>query len=193
MDAPTIVDNLVAEHRIRPPVLAMVENATELSRFSEYFCDASFTEFLADELLPWVRARYGAVASDAGSVVVGGVSAGGLAAAHAAWSRPDAFGAALSLSGAFFYAKPGDVEDEWLTREIAAAERRPVRWWTNVGVLESHPAADAQVTMVGANQHLRTVLAAKGYHTWYSEYSGGHDYASWRAALPQALADLLGT
>ena len=193
VDAPTIVDNLVAEHRIRPPVLAMVENATELSRFSEYFCNASFAEFLADELLPWVRARYGAVASDAGSVIVGGVSAGGLAAAHAAWSRPDTFGAVLSLSGAFFYAKPGDVEGEWLTRQIAAAERRPVRWWTNVGVLESHPAADAQVTMVGANQHLRTVLAAKGYHTWYSEYSGGHDYASWRAALPQALADLLGT
>jgi enterochelin esterase family protein len=143
VEAPTIADNLVAENRIRPPVLAIVENATELSRFTEYFCSDSFTEFLTDELLPWVRARCGAIASDAGSVVIGGVSAGGLASAHAAWSRPDRFGAVVSLSGAFSYAKSGDVEGEWLTRQIAAAERRPVRWWTNVGDLERKPNADA--------------------------------------------------
>jgi enterochelin esterase-like enzyme len=47
--------------------------------------------------------------------------------------------------------------------------------------------------MVSSNRHLRTVLEAKGYDTWYSEYSGGHDYAGWQAALPQALMDLLGT
>jgi enterochelin esterase-like enzyme len=193
VDAPTIVDNLVAEQRIRPPVVAMVENATALSRFDEYFCNASFAAFLADELLPWVRGAYDGVASDPGSTIVGGVSAGGIAAAHVAWSRPDAFGTALSMSGAFPYAPTGDVEDEWLARQIAAAERRPVRWWINVGTLECHPDAGEQVTMVSASRHLRTVLSAKGYAVQYSEYSGGHEWVNWQATLPHALTDLLDT
>ena len=193
VDAPTIVDNLVAAHRIRPPVVAMVENATQLSRFTEYMCNPSFADFLADELLPWLRARHDGVAAGASSVVIGGVSAGGLAAAHTAWSRPDAFGAALSMSGAFPYAPIGDSEDEWLTRQIAAADRRAVRWWMNVGVLERHPEAEEQVTMVGSNRHLRTVLVAKGYDTRYTEYSGGHEWLNWQATLPLALEDLLGS
>jgi enterochelin esterase-like enzyme len=193
VDAPTIVDNLVAEQRIRAPVVAMVENATQLSRFEEYMCNASFADFLADELLPWARDRYPAIAPDAGSVIIGGVSAGGLAAAHALWSRPDSFGVALSMSGAFPYTPPGDVEDEWLTRQIATTERRPVRWWMNVGLLERHPDADEQVTMLSSSRHLRTVLAAKGYEVQYSEYSGGHEWVNWQATLPQALEDLLGT
>ncbi len=192
VDTPTIVDNLVAAQRIRPPVVAMVENATALSRFDEYFCNASFADFLADELLPWVRRGYDGVASGPGSVIVGGVSAGGIAAAHTAWSRPDAFGTAMSMSGAFPYAPPGDVEDEWLTRQIAAADRRPVRWWMNVGVLECEPSSEAQVTMLGANRHLRTVLGAKGHDVRYSEYSGGHEWLNWQATLPQALIDLIG-
>jgi enterochelin esterase-like enzyme len=192
VDAPTIVDNLVADHRIAAPVLAMVENATKLSRFDEYMCNASFADCLADELLPWVRARYEAVTAEADSVIVGGVSAGGLAAAHAAWSRPDAFGVVLSMSGAFPFAPAGDAEDEWLARQIAATEPRPVRWWMNVGVLERHPDADEQVTMIGANRHLNTVLGAKGYDTRYSEYSGGHEWLNWQATLPNALQDLLG-
>lgn len=191
LDAPTIVDNLLAEGRIPPVLLAMVENPDELSRLHEYPCNAAFSDFLAGEVLPWVRSRHGGIASEPGSVVVGGVSHGGLAAAHAAWTHPDDFGAVLSLSGSFWYAPDGAVEYEWLTCQIAAGERRPLRWWMNVGTLERQTIADAGVSMVSSNRHLRTVLQAKGYDVAYSEYSGGHDFAGWRAALPGALVELL--
>jgi enterochelin esterase family protein len=189
--APTIVDNLVAEGRIRPPVVAMMANADGLSRFREYACNAAFADFLADELVPFVRSSYAGVAGDAASVVVGGVSAGGLASAHAAWTRPDVIGNVISMSGSHLYAPDGDVEDEWLTRQIAAGDRRPVRWWVTVGTLEGLIAAP-NVNIIGSNRHLRTVLLAKGYDVRYSEFSGGHDYACWRAVLPDALMHLLG-
>ncbi len=62
-----------------------------------------------------------------------------------------------------------------------------------MGVLECEPSTEAQVTMLGANRHLRTVLGAKGYDVRYSEYSGGHEWLNWQATLPQALMDLIGT
>lgn len=191
VDAPTIVDNLLAEGSIPPPVLAMVENPDELSRLREYACNAAFGDFLAGELLPWLRSHYGGLAPEAKSVVVGGMSFGGLAGAHAGWAHPDAFGAVLSMSGSFWYAPDGEGELEWLTRQVAAGERLPMRWWLSVGTLERQVMEEAGVSMVASNRHLRTVLQVKGCEVHYSEYSGGHDFAGWRAALPTALVDLL--
>ena len=37
---------------------------------------------------------------------------------------------------------------------------------------------------------LGTIMRAKGYDVAYAEYNGGHDYFSWRWALPQSLVAL---
>ncbi|WP_242516330.1 alpha/beta hydrolase [Sorangium cellulosum] len=89
------LDNLVAARAIVPPVVAFVRNAPSSqivrTRIAETACNPAFAAMLADELLPMLRARY-PVSADPDRVVLAGDSYTGLAAAHAALERPDAFG-----------------------------------------------------------------------------------------------------
>jgi enterochelin esterase-like enzyme len=181
-----------------PAVVAYVDNALGdvAARRREFACEPATTRMLADELLPLLRSRHGV----SGEVVLGGCSLGGLAAAFAAYERPDVFGAVLSVSGSHWWGhlpESGggtgrDEEPEWLTRQYAAAPYRPVRFWIGVGRLETgmtplSPGVDQRA----ANRHFRTVLRAKGYDVTYAESPGGHDFASFRRGAVTGLRALL--
>jgi enterochelin esterase-like enzyme len=43
------------------------------------------------------------------------------------------------------------------------------------------------------SRHLRDVLRLKGYEVHWQEFSGGHDYLSWRETLAEGLIQLVGT
>ena len=88
---------LITSGAMPPTVVAYVDNALGdvAARRRELACDPAMTRMLADELLPLLRSRHAV----SGDVVVGGSSLGGLAAAFAAYERPDVFGAVLSVSG----------------------------------------------------------------------------------------------
>jgi enterochelin esterase family protein len=187
MGALRIFDNLVADEHVRPFAAALVHNASPTSRTTEYPCHPSFPGFLADELLPALRgARRG------GETVVGGYSYGGLAACWSAYDRPDAFGGVVALSPSLWWERDG--EPEWLTAQYARGERRAIRFWLDVGVLEQEELAVAGgATMVSVARHLRDALLARGYDVaGYRERAGGHDFVNWRQALPDALIALLG-
>jgi enterochelin esterase family protein len=184
---------------IEPAVVAFVHNTGGMAhRMSELACDPAFAALLADEVLPFVRSSY-SVSPTPDRVVLAGNSLGGLAAAHAALLRPDAFGAVLSCSGSHWWgylaSVPGwgkDSEPEWLTREYAAAPLLPLRFWLDVGSLETgvsplSPGIDQRA----ANRHLRTVLRAKGYPVTYHEAPGGHDFATFRRNVIKGLQALL--
>lgn len=194
----TALDNLM-DVEIEPAVVAFVHNAGGMTdRMAEMACDPGFAATLADDVLPLVREHYH-VSEDPDRVVVAGNSLGGLAAAHAALERPDAFGAVLSCSGAHWWGYlPGeggwgkDSEPEWLTRQYAEAPPRPIRFWLDVGSLEtgSSPLSPG-VDQRAANRHLRTVLRAKGYDVTYHEAPGGHDFATFRRNAVKGLRALL--
>lgn len=189
---PTILDNLLAEGRIPPLVAVFVSNPDQETRGRELPCHPPFVRFLTDELIPWVRARY-RITDDPRLTIVGGSSYGGLAAAHAALMRPDVFGAVLSQSGSYWWKPEMDEDFEWLTRQYAAAERLPVRFYLDVGLLEGWVRRnDGHPGQLMSNRHLRTVLQGKGYPVHYAEFSGGHDYLCWRATLADGLLALLG-
>src|SRR6185295_19894045 len=75
--APASLDNLIAASRIPPLVVVMLDSP---SREPELYCHEPFTDFLVQEIVPWVRQTY-RVTTDPQRTIVGGVSAGGLAAA----------------------------------------------------------------------------------------------------------------
>jgi enterochelin esterase-like enzyme len=191
--SPTIVGNLVGAGRIGPTVLVLVTTASG-ARESELGNNPKFAEFLARELLPWLRREYG-LSVPARRTVLAGSSLGGLAAAYAALRYPDRFGNVLAQSGAFAFPFPrADRSRATLAGEFARSRRRPVRFYLEAGNLEwtgVPPGGDT--SLLGSVRTMRDVLIARGYSVDYTEFDGGHDYACWRETFPRGVLSLLGS
>jgi len=183
---PTL-NHLIAEGRI-PPVVAVVVSGTG----DELSCSPEFAQFLADELVPWMRMNYHATARPERTVIAGS-SRGGLASACTAVHRPDVFGKVLSQSGSFWwnreYKSREEGDDlssaELLTQEIASMDRVPVAFYVEVGLMEFEGQLDT-------NRRFRDALAAKGYEVDYREFNGNHSYVNWRETFGEGLVSLLG-
>jgi enterochelin esterase family protein len=198
---PAILDNLIAKQRIAPTVAVFVESGATRDR--DLGCYPPFAEFVARELVPWVRSRY-RVCRDPHRAVVSGFSRGGLAAAYCGLRHPEVFGNVLAQSGAFWWypeadrdAKAPTEEREvrrlgrqtgWLTRQFATTERRPVRFYLEAGRFEQGHGGGILLD----TRRLRDVLEAKGYAVLHREFSGGHDFIVWRGSLADGLIALVG-
>lgn len=178
---PTILDNMVADGRIPPTVAVMID---QKERMKELYLNPSFSDFVARELVPWVRARYH-VTRTAREAVVGGVSLGGVAAAFTAMRHPEVFGNVLSQSGAFQYRHEDPAS---LIRSFVERARLPIRFYLEAGLMEVNETP----SLLHENRHFRDVLEAKGYEVTYSEFNGRHDAVCWRGSLSQGLSALLG-
>lgn len=188
--APTILDNLLAARRIPPVVAVFVANPSPEARGLELACHPPFAEFLARELLPWIRRGY-RVTADPARTVIAGSSLGGLAAACAAAKYPDRFGNVLSLSGSFSWKAPGETEPEALARQLATGPKLPLRFYLEAGLMEDRPRPGGP-SLLDSNRHLRNVLQAKGYAVDYREFNGGHSLLNWRGSFADGLLALLG-
>lgn len=187
---PVILDNLIAAGRIPPVVAVLVGRLEADERESDLSCNPAFSKLLAEELVPWVRARY-RVSADPGRVVLVGSSLGGLGAACAALEHPDLFGNVLAQSGSFMWRPEGASAFEWVSRQVSSRPRLPLRWYLDAGLMETWPPEGGGPSLLDANRRLRQALKAKGYEVHEAEYSGGHGYANWQATLPEALILLL--
>lgn len=188
--APVILDNVIAAGRIPPLVAVLVDSLGEEIRGRELPANPAFADYLAQELVPWVREGYH-VATDPARCVVAGSSFGGLAAAFAGLRHPELFGNVLSQSGSYWWKPDEDEEYEWYARQFALAERAPLRFYLDVGILE-FMSAHGGPSQVFANRHMRDVLRAKGYSVHYAEFGGGHDYLCWQGTLADGLLALIG-
>jgi len=185
---PTILDNMLADRKIPPLVAVFVDNP---ARGAELHCNPLFADFLAIELVPWIRERY-AVTDDPSRTTLTGSSAGGLASTCAALAHPERFGNVLSQSGAFWW-RPmtAGEEPEWVLRQVQSGPKRPVRFYLNIGRFEDVTVLDGR-TMLSVNHHLRDALRAKGYDVQFAEFTGGHEYLNWKGMLSDGLIALLG-
>lgn len=188
--APVILDNLIAAGRIPPLVTVFVDSLSEEIRGRELPGNPAFADYLAQELVPWVREHYH-VATDPARCVVAGSSFGGLAAAYAGLRHPELFGNVLSQSGSYWWKPDEDEEFEWYARQFALAERRQLRFYLDVGILETMARRGSSSQLI-ANRHMRDVLRAKGYEMHYAEFGGGHDYLCWQGTLADGLLALIG-
>lgn len=186
---PTILDNLIAAKRIAPMVAVFVASADD-QRDAELGANEKYVEFLATELVPWIRSKYRIAASPAGNVVAGS-SLGGLAAAFVAYRHPELFGNVLSQSGAFMLGAGEDPRPERLKREIDATPRRDVRFYLEAGIYEVGRLENG-VDLLTSNRHLRDVLRGKGYRVTYDEFAGGHSDLNWRTGYAKGLLALVG-
>ena len=187
---PTILDNLIAEKKIGPTIAVLVWTMGKRNR--DLTGSKPFADFVAEELVPWMRSHYN-ISPGPGSVVLAGSSLGGFAATDCAFHYPEAIGNVLSQSGAYWITKdwqsvkPPYPRDTGLMIEaLKSSPRLPIRFYLEVGRF------DLGAALLGSNRELRDVLQAKGYEVDYREFDGGHDYAAWRGSLADGLISLLG-
>lgn len=207
----TTLNNLIAASRIPPTVAVFVENVPR-RRLVDLVANPEFADFMAKELVPWVRSHYN-VTKDAKRTVVTGYSAGGLAAPYVALRHSEVFGNVLSQSGAFWWSfehnggvcgsrcpdsggRGGDnsedatTEGNFLVKEFLASPKLPLRFYLAAGTFEIDREGGGG-GILESTRHLRDVLLARGYKVHYQQFVGGHDGLSWRGTLADGLITLL--
>ncbi len=176
----TQVENLVSLGRMRPIALAMVSPFLP-ARMVEYACSDMTLAFLMKKVLPLARERLHLVepAGQPGAWGVMGASMSGLMSLYTAMRMPETFGMVLSQSGAYL---PYGGPDPVIFSLVDYSPLLPLRIWMDTGLYE---------WLLPYNQSMRDRLVEKGYEVQYKEFSGGHNYPSWRNDLHHGLEWLL--
>lgn len=193
MPLPFILDTLAATHNAPAFVGVLIDDGGGPERIADLGNAARMSDFLGKQLVPYVRAHWH-VTTDPHRVIVTGSSAGGLGSAFVAFKRPDLFSNVLSQSGAFWRGAEAsnDAPYEWLTAQFAASPKKDIRFYMDVGELESRGAlGGAAPSILNANRKLRDALKAKGYSVTYAEVPAGqHAPQYWMKALPTGIVAL---
>jgi enterochelin esterase-like enzyme len=209
----TTLDNLIAAQKIPPMVVVMVDNLPK-RRLVDLVANPEFADFVATELVPWVRTHY-RVTNKSARTVVSGWSAGGIAAAYLGLRHSKVFGNVLIQSGAFWWSpehnggvcaskcpesggrrpdpdsRDSRTEGNWIATQFVTSPRLPVRFYLEAGTFE----ADQDNTggnILETTRTLRDVLMAKGYEVHYQQSVSGHDNPNWRGTFADGLIALLG-
>lgn len=188
IQTPTVLDNLIADKKVPPTAVILIDNIDQETRSEELPPNPKFADFVATELLPWVKQQYNiAVTSD--KTVIAGSSYGGLAAAYIARVHPEHIGNVLSMSGSFWWAPPKRLPN-WVSRQYANLPLVPMRFYLDAGRFEG--ARNGIEGILETNRTLGSVLRAKGYTVTQREHYTGHDYFHWQGALSCGLISLIG-
>lgn len=165
---PVVMDNLIAQNRIRPIALAMVANHNQ-ARGVEYACSEWTLGFLTERILPlaFEHLNLHDLAGKPGAFGIMGASMSGLMAFYTGFRLPGIFGHILCNSGAFSI-----PEHEFVVYELVKYTPPPdLKLWMGVGMFEP---------LVQTNRRMHKLLEARGLNHAYFEYAGAHNYTSWR-------------
>jgi enterochelin esterase-like enzyme len=171
---PQIMDALFAQGETTPAILVFVQRVS--SGEDEEQIDLNYVRFLAEELVPWIDARY-ATSSDPQERVIGGAAFSATTSLYAALVRPDVFGQVLAQSPAV-QSFVNDVRGQLLSN--AARGFRPPRCYVDVGRYESSSYSESIHTLCN-------VLLNSGAAVSYQEFGGDQSFLGWRTTLPDAL------
>ncbi len=171
-----IVDNLIAEKCIRPFAMAFVQNGG-VDRTVEYSCSKSTISYLMECIMPVARENLNLEPIEKGSYGIMGSSLGGSMALFTALRLPKVFKKVLSQSGAFIAPDYQFVVVD-MVRYMPPAD---IDIWMDVGRLD---------WLLDGNRQMLALLKEKNYRVKYREYSGGHNFSSWRDDIWHGLEAL---
>jgi len=175
-----IVDNLIAEKRIRPIAMAFLQNGGD-HRGVEYACSDATIAWLEHVVLPLARKKLNLVdiRQNPGAYGVLGASFGGLMSIYTGLRMPEIFGKVIAQSAVF----------EFEGRDFAAVDlikyghSRRIRIWMDAGRLE---------WLLEDNRRMQPILKESGYDVTYREFTGGHNYTAWRDDVWRGLEAMFG-
>jgi iron(III)-enterobactin esterase len=200
----TVLDNLIAEHKLPPMIAISIQNgggdAQGSERGLEYdTMSPHYAEFVEHEVLPLVEAQaHVKLSHDPDARATMGGSSGGSCALMMAWYHPDLYHRVLTYSGTYINQQwpwnPKTPQGAWgfHTTLIPKSHRKPLRLWLEVGdrdLYNPNTMRDGMHDWVVANENMARVLAAKHYpyQFLFAKNAGHVDHAVKVQTLPEAL------
>ena len=200
----TVLDNLIAEHKVPAMVAISIGNGSGDAQGSERGLEYDtmsglYAEWVEKEVLPLVEAQaHVKLTHDPDGRATTGGSSGGSCALIMAWYHPELYHRVLTYSGTY-------VNQQWPHSEktphgawefhehlIPESPVKPIRLWMEVGdrdLFNPNPMGDHMHDWVVANEEMAKVLAAKGYrYQFVFARNAGHvDHAVKQQTLAEAL------
>jgi S-formylglutathione hydrolase FrmB len=203
----TVLDRMIAAGTLRPVAVVMPMAAN-----SWYVDDARgprgfgpFASALAEEFMPSIELRH-RLASCRSQRAIGGLSMGGYGALMHAFTRPDMFNSAVSLSGSIFSEKDADIEarSAFNNRVLAGIYGEPFdaqrfKSWTAFVRLNTAPptinalgvwlaAGDRDFSSIlSGTVRLHQELRQRKVESHLRIYDGDHTWPLWTRAIEPAL------
>jgi enterochelin esterase-like enzyme len=171
---PHMVDNLIAQERIQPVALAMIDHGGP-ARIQEFSASEAIIGAVLTKVLPLAKANLHL--TEPGDYGVLGASLGGLLALTIGLRYPKIFNRVLSQSGSFTLRG----YDTLVFDLVRAKFNRQAKIWLDVGRYE---------VLKSTNRHMRDWLATMNYEAAYREFHGGHNYPAWRDDVWRGLEAL---
>jgi S-formylglutathione hydrolase FrmB len=202
-----LLDRMIAAGTLRPVAVVMPMAAN-----SWYVDDARgnsgfgpFATALAEDFMPAIEQRHG-LASCRAQRAIAGLSMGGYGALMHAFTRPDSFTAAISLSGSLFSERDADIEarSTFNTRVLAGIYGEPFdiqrfKSWTAFVRLNAAPPAVSTLgvwlaagdrdfaSILSGTVRLHQELRQRNVESHLRIYDGDHSWPLWTMAIEPAL------
>ena len=200
----TVLDNLIAEHRIPAMIFISIGNGSGDAQGSERGLEydtmsGKYAEFVESEVLPRVEAEaHVKLTKDPEGRAATGGSSGAACALIMAWYHPERYHRVLAYSGTWINqqwpSNPETPHGAWEFPEhlIPNSPGKPIRIWMEVGdrdLYNPNTMRDGMHDWVLANENMAKALAAKGYHYQFvfAPNAGHVDHATKLQTLPEAL------
>lgn len=165
-----IMDNLIAEGKVKPFIIVMtygMTNEIKWGRIRDFKID-SFETVLVKELIPYVDANFRTIANQPNRAMAG-LSMGGMETKMVTLANPDVFSHYALLSGGTY--APADIKDKSKVKLI----------FLSCGSKENPDGV----------KNAAEVLKAAGFNSvFYVSPNTGHEFQTWRRSLKE-LAPLL--
>ena len=165
-----IMDNLIADGKIKPFIIVMTYGLTNNIKFGTIgqFTAEEFEKVLVDELVPYIDANF-ATKADKWNRAMAGLSMGGIETKLITLRRPEVFGSYGLLSGGQY--EPSDIKDKKQVKLIfqsCGSKERP----------DAIKESTARLKEAGYNAH------------GFISEGTAHEFLTWRRSLYQ-MAQLL--
>jgi gluconolactonase len=192
--APTVFDNLIAQHAMPITIAVGISSGTVASaaspenpRFDRSFefdsLNNRLPHFILDEVIPEVERRRTPdgrailLSSNPDDRAIGGASTGGIGAFTVAWERPDAFHRVFTAIGTFVGMRGG--EQYYVL--VRKTEPKPLRIFMQDGVHDEWPGGPEMGDWWMSNLTMNRALGYAGYdvrHIWGAGTHNGNQAAS---------------
>lgn len=173
----TILDNLIADKKIKPVMAVFVDNREPVNRsnnkrMQELAMNNAYLDFFTKELIPEIEKNYPALSEPSQRAILG-TSMGGLTSTYFAFMKPDVFGMAGIQSPAF-WTKPQIYS-------LCTDKSNPTMKISMTSGLINDTSKESR--------KMKDVLESSSCVYHYHEVNEGHSWGNWRNLIDDILVD----